>query len=175
MPQTSGKLQNFISDEIQIWAHFGLKMLTAGRKAPKWPKVAQKRCRYLQIPYFCVFHWFTCILIPSLVIWAALRDQKGSILVDITAVWLVSLLPPKPTETKFLSCQQPSFVLFLDPYPGQVVSFCTFQVYHPSHLPAHPHLHLLLLEIAMLREMKNMVKNENVPLTPYSEALCMLT
>ena len=27
----------------------------------------------------------------------------------------------------------------------------------------------------ILREMKNIVKNENVPLTPYSEALCMLT
>ena len=27
----------------------------------------------------------------------------------------------------------------------------------------------------ILREMKNMVENENDPLTPYSEALCILT
>ena len=50
MPQTSGELQNFMSDEIQIWARFGLKMIITGRKAPKRPKVAEKPCRYLKIP-----------------------------------------------------------------------------------------------------------------------------
>ena len=105
-----------------------LQMLTAGRKAPKWPKLAQKRCRYLQIPYLCVVNWFNCVLIPSLVIWAALRDQKGSILADKTAL-------ADPSQLRFIIVDRMNLLHG----PKQVFNFCSSSKIYASQI-IHCHL-----------------------------------